>query len=779
MGQHPDSHPKWVRLIIRNPGITLGVILCLTIVLSWGITGINLSASPREYQGMESPRVQELIRIEGDYSTINNVMVMFSVKDGSVFRPQALRAIKDFTKGAWQITHAQRVDSITNFQFSHALGDELVVEDLVPGDPLGLAEDELTRIRSIALNEPRLLGLLVAPDGKSTAVNIKLLVDLKDSGALLEIERQVDALIEQTLALYPAFQIHETGFIEVGLGWLNAMTFDASYMFTSAFILMFATLVLFFRSVMIALATMLLGVMSITASLGLAGYFGASIHPPAMIGTLVILMLALADAVHIVKRARKLLAEGLGRREAIAASLRFNVRPVFITSLTTAIGFLSFLASEFSGIRFMGVYVAFGVMYACLLSLTYLPALLSWVSLQPGSTKKQTRNAEFYEEWIFRLRWVFVGLTVPVIVMSALVIARTPLDDSPIRYISESQEFRKDQQAFESQLTGSVEVVVELDSGQPQGVSNPRFMRDADRFSEWLRGQPNVRSVSVYTDTMKHLNRNMHGDQEASYRLPESQELAAQYLLLYELSLPYGLDLTNQINFDKSATRLSMTINDMMAVEMLAFSKAIEDWLASNAPTIIPSKPGGDTLSFTIASLESHRSMFVGALSALSVIGIVLLIAFRQLMPGIICTIMVVSPISVSFGIWSLAIGYLDAGATLAMSMVIGIVVDSAVHFVSRYQVATRELKLRPRAAVRHVLGTVSGALTTNALVLAASFSILMFSAFTANAEMGILTVMSLLVGLIGTFTLLPSLLIIWGQQQRANAAANAYGSTE
>ena len=715
---------------------------------------------------MDSPRTRELIRLENEYARNNNVMVMFSVAEGRVIEPRALEALRFFTENAWQIPYVQRVDSIINFQYSHAQGDDLIVDDLVPEDPLSLNEQELARIEKIALNEPRLAGFLISADGKSTAVNMTFNVELHDSVALLQIQEKVDDLVERINALHPDFEVHETGFIELCLGWLNAMTFDVKYMFSSAFLLMCGALFLFYRGITITAVTMLLGIMSVVVSLGLVGYFQAKLHPPAVIGSLVILMLALADSVHIVKRTRMLLAKGWSQKEAIAESLKFNVKPVFITSLTTSIGFLSFLASGYAGLRLMGVYVAFGVMYACLLSLTFLPAIMTWLRLKPGSLKERTFNADLFAEWIFRLRWLVVVLTAPVIIISGLVITHTPLDDSPTHYISTTQPFRQDQIAIEEKLTGSIEIVIELDSGQPQGVSNPEFMAEVERFSEWLRALQEVRSVSVYTDTMKHLNQNMHGDQANWYRYPGQQDLAAQYLLLYELSLPYGLDLTNQINFDKSATRLSMTINDMTAVDMLALSKRIENWLSANTSYLEPTEPGGDTLSLGNASLESLEGMFYGALSALVVIGIILLITFRHVMPGILCTIMVISPLSVSFGIWSLQVGYFDAGATLTMSMVIGIVVDNAVHFVSKYQLATTEMGMSPRDAVRYVISNVSSALIANTLVLAAGFSILFYSAFTANAEMGILTVMSLLVGLFGTFTLLPSLLVIWGEWQ-------------
>jgi len=760
---------RWAYRVVDNPKLSIVLSLLLCAIFMVGLQGFTFSASPREYQGLDNPKVIDLIRLEQEYSRANNILVMFTTAEESVFTRETLQTLKQFTDDAWQLPHVQRVNSITNFQYSHAQEDELIVEDLV-AEPEVLTSQALENIRTVAFSEPHLLGYLLSADARSTAININFNIGLEDVEAIQSIEAEVDRLISEALQSSPQLKAYESGYVAVGLGWLHALQFDLKYLFTSALGTIFIGLWIFFRSIRASCAALSIGILSMFAAAGLVGFFGVNLQPPNAIGFLLILILALVDSIHVVKTARLLQGEGKSKSDAIAESLVMNLRPIFITSLTTAIGFLAFIGGAFAGFRVMGMYIGFGVMLACLLSLTLLPALLLYCPIKPDRSRNAALNINGLADRVVRLRWFFVALTIPAILVSGVIIFNTPLNDNVIHYMQKSQQFRKDLVVIENNLTGSIEIQIELDSGEPEGVGNPAFMKEVEAFTVWLRSQPEIRYVSSYTDTMKRLNQNMRGDDPAAYRLPEEKDLAAQYLLLYELSLPYGLDLTNQINLDKSATRVMMTVNDIPAVELVAISGKIQRWLSENAPHISASEPSGEIMTTTAMSLDTVSAMFYATLSALVVIGGILLFTFRSIVPGILCVIMIVAPLAVAFGIWSLAVGFFDAAATIALCMVVGIVVDSAVHFISKFQIATREMGMTARDAVRYVFNTVGSALVTNSLVLSGGFAILFFSAFKINATMGMLTVLSLLIGLVATFTLLPGLLVLCDRGGRRDA---------
>ena len=154
----------------------------------------------------------------------------------------------------------------------------------------------------------------------------------------------------------------------------------------------------------------------------------------------------------------------------------------------------------------------------------------------------------------YRILLIVVGL---LIVGLIAMVPKNELNDEFVKYFDKSLEFRQDTDIISDKLTGMYFVDYSFDSKTDSGINTPEYLQQLESFEYWLQSQPEVVHVNSLSETFRRLNRNMHGDEDTWYKLPENKELAAQYLLMYEFSLPYGLDLNNQINIDKSATRLT------------------------------------------------------------------------------------------------------------------------------------------------------------------------------------------------------------------------------
>jgi predicted RND superfamily exporter protein len=280
-----------------------------------------------------------------------------------------------------------------------------------------------------------------------------------------------------------------------------------------------------------------------------------------------------------------------------------------------------------------------------------------------------------------------------------------------------------------------------------------------DRFADWYRQQPNVLHVNSLTDIMRRLNKNMHGDDPAWYRLPGERDLAAQYLLLYEMSLPYGLDLNNQVDISKSATRMTVSLESISSTEMLGMEKRAQQWLAENAPHM-QSDGASPSVMFAYIGQRNIHSMLTGTSIALVLISLILVFALRSLKLGLVSLIPNLAPAAMGFGIWGLLSGQVGLGLSVVMGMTLGIVVDDTVHFLSKYLRARREQGLDSQAAVRYAFHTVGIALVVTSLVLIAGFMVLAQSAFKLNADMGFLTAMIIGLALLADFIFLPPLLM-------------------
>jgi predicted RND superfamily exporter protein len=521
------------------------------------------------------------------------------------------------------------------------------------------------------------------------------------------------------------------------------------------------TLVLLLRSFTGTVSTFLVITFSILTGMGLAGWLGIPLTPPSASSPTIILTLAVADCVHILVSFLHAMRRGVDKTSAMVESLRINLQPIFLTSLTTVIGFLSMNFSDAPPFRDLGNIVAMGVTAAFIFSVTFLPALVLVlpVRVKPETTSRRAQAMDRFAEFVVaRRNPLFWGMGLIVITLVTFI-PRNELNDEFIKYFDKTVDFRNSTEFTSDNLTGLYTIDYSLGAGESGGISDPEFLRDVENFANWYRTRPNVLHVNTLTDIMKRLNRNMHGDDYAWYRLPEQRDMAAQYLLLYEMSLPYGLDLNNQIDVGKSATRLTVTVNNISSNEMLAMEDTAQDWLRENAPHM-QANGASPSVMFAHIGYRNIRSMLTGTTLALVLISLVLIIALRSLKIGLVSLIPNLAPAAMAFGLWGLFVGEVGLGLSVVTGMTLGIVVDDTVHFLSKYLRARREQHLNPPDAVRYAFSTVGMALTVTTLVLIAGFMVLTESPFKLNADMGLLTAVTIGFALIADFLFLPPLLM-------------------
>lgn len=259
----------------------------------------------------------------------------------------------------------------------------------------------------------------------------------------------------------------------------------------------------------------------------------------------------------------------------------------------------------------------------------------------------------------------------------------------------------------------------------------------------------------------------MHGDSLEHYKVPGARDEAAQYLLLYEMSLPYGLDLNNQINVDKSETRFTVTTQNLSSNEMISLSDRAEQWLRTNAPESMYSYGISTALMFSHITRRNMESMLKGGFGALVLISFILMFALRSTKYGLISLIPNVAPIAVAFGIWAMINGQINMALSVVLGMTLGIVVDDTVHLLSKYMRGRREKGLSPEDSIRYAFTTVGKAVTVTTIVLVAGFSVLMQSSFALNSGMGKLTAITITIALILDLLLLPALLIAFDKDRK------------
>ena len=232
---------------------------------------------------------------------------------------------------------------------------------------------------------------------------------------------------------------------------------------------------------------------------------------------------------------------------------------------------------------------------------------------------------------------------------------------------------------------------------------------------------------------MKRLNKNMNGDNPAFYRLPENSRLAAQYLLLYELSVPFGMDLNNRINVAKSATRMTVTLKRLKSEELRALEARGQKWLSANAPGLAK-EASGYSLIFAHLAIRNTLSMLWGTLIGMILISLILIGIFKSLRLGLISLVPNLIPAAMAFGVWGYLYSEVGPAGSLVTAIAFGIVVDDTIHFMSKYLKGRRE-GLSASDAVRTTFRSVGFALFSTTSILVLGFLVFATSGFAIHLD--------------------------------------------
>lgn len=736
--------------------IIIGTILVCGLA-GYGAQYIKVSSESRDNFGPENPQLKAFEELEATFSRVENVFFAIQPKQGDIFTRETLAAIEELTEETWRTDYVNRVDSITNYQHTQTEEDDLIVSNLVEF-PLDLTDEDLNRIRDIALNEPLVVNRLVSSDGKVAGINIDIHFDGSQDPTLKKAHwawNKKQEMIEK----YPDLNIYVTGSVIIGASFAETALRDLKLQTPIMYLFVILVMAILLRAVSGVAGIVATTFLTILAGMGTVGWWGVSLTAMSSSIPVIILTVVVAHGIHLMVTYYQNLRSGMIKHDAMIDAIEINIQPVFLTSLSTAIGFFSLnLLTDVPPIQQVGNVVGLTVCIALVTSLTFLPALVYVLPNRVQQSESMTSSfMSRFAEFVITYR---TGLLRFSSTVAVILLAMAPLNiisDQFSKYFDESLPIRFDTDFTDQNLGGLYRIEYSLDTKEPQGISNPEYLRTIDAFAEWYRQQDHVTHVSSYTDIVKQLNQRLHGDDENFYSLPDTQELAAQYLLLYELSLPLGLDLNNQLSFDKAASRFVVSLPSMKTFEFVELQDKGKAWLQEHAPTMVQ-EGSSVSLMFTHIGIRSMLGGVKGAFIALILISIALVIAFRSLKMGLISIVPNLLPGAAGFGVWYLLSGEIGMSLAMVLSITMGIVVDDTVHFLSKYLRARRDRSSED--AVRYAFKSVGVALWITTLVLMVGFSILASSDFKLNNDMGIMVSIIIGIALIFDFILLPPLLM-------------------
>jgi predicted RND superfamily exporter protein len=750
---------RYGRFVLRWRWPIIVLTLLVVAVCSLGILRLTFNPDTRSFFGPENPERILLDRMEAKYAKLTNVFYVLAPKNGDVFTEANLRAIDELTEQSWQTPHVIRVESLTNYQELTADGDELRVAPIYD-DKAAPTPGRGADVRQRAMKDRELVDRLVSGKGDVTAVNVLLTRPDNVPKEIGEIMGFVRKTTEEFRARHPDIELRLTGGVLADQAFAEAGQQDMITLMPAMTALIIVILWIGMRSLTVTAVTVTVIGLTVALTMGVFGWSDAVLNSASGASPAVIMTLFFADCVHFVTSVMQQQTRYADRSKAVIVAIRVNVMPTIIKTLTTIAGFLSLNFSDSPPLSELGNMVAVGSMVGCVLTVTFMPALLSLLPLpQRGSDDIELRWMTRMADYILVRQKKFLWGSLLAVPLLCAFIPRIEIDDNFVRYFDRSFPFRVDTEFMEQRLTGLNGLTFAVPAAGADGVTDPQYLRALDEFADWYRKQEHVIHVNTLADVMRRLNRAMNGDDPAFDKLPESKELAAQYLFLYELSLPPGHDLNVMIDVSRSESLVGVRLADVSSNSILALADAGEAWLQQNAPKY---KADATGLSVVYAHITKRNieAMFLGTAISVLVVSLIMIVALRSWQLGLISLLPNLTPAFMAFGIWGIFGGEVNLAISVVTAMTYGIVTDDTVHTVTKYRFARREYGLSPEEAVRETLIYTGSAVILSSVALGMGFALLGISNFNVTALMGALSALIIVIAMVAELFMLPGLLL-------------------
>jgi len=754
------STQAYVEGLICHPWRVISLAVAIIVLVTIGAAKLSVTNDFRAYFGPNNPELADLNHFEETYERQQNVVIVVLAPQTTIFTRDALQLIAELTKMGWQVPYSRRVTSLANYQHTRAQEHELVVTSLVT-EPAGLSGADIAQIKAIALAEPGIVNRLVSAAGQATLVTVALSLPAGNPRANARAVQYVEAAIKPLQERFSDIEMIISGTTATDVALGQAVQRDIETLVGLSYLVIVLGLLVLLRHVGGVVATLVVITSSIAMTMGIFGWLGATLEPTAGFVPSIVMTIAVADSVHLLSTFYYELRSGKTKSDAVRESLRVNANPIALTSITTAIGVLMLNFSDSPPYNELGNMIAVGVCAAWLLSMSLLPALIVVLPV------KHVTRGKALELWMSALAEWLIGQRLRVLVtMTAVVLIIASF--IPDNRIGEQwHEYFDDtfsvQRAIDktAQYMGGLHLIhYDLRSGKEDGLHAPEYLRDVEAFALWLEQQPEVANVDRLTQLLARLHMNMHADDVNARVLPDNRELAAQLLLLYELSLPLGMGLENTVDMRRSASRMTVSLKRTDSEQLIAFDQRAAAWLSTNAQHITPTHGTGIDLIFAHINHRNIVSLLGGMVLALVLISIVLVIALRSFKLGMLSLVTNLAPAGLAYGTWAMISGRIDLSASVVICMSIGIVVDDTVHFLSKYRRARYEAGKNSADALRYTFHTVGVALTITTCILVAGFAVLTASHFQPTVTTGALMAITLAFALVVDFLFLPPLLL-------------------
>lgn len=758
-----------INLLLEKRNVLALVTLAFSLFVAVGIGDTRMEATSKSLLSDSDPFKLEVEMAQKDFPPTTGVLFAFEADD--IFALESLQAMEALTQRYSEVKSAIAVNSLLNQRFNDS-DQKIYGRDYLIPELDGLTASDTAKVREIALNDEDIVKNSLSKTGDMALAQIRYKNAEDDQATRLEIARSVIALRDSLRSEFPSVDIFVLGGLMFELDGINARTKDNQVLIP--LVLAIGILLLWFclRSLPFSISLMAMAALSFTATMGTYGWLNIAFNQISTLGPLVVIVIAIADGIHVLSIYAQGLHKDMNKIDAMRESLRVNIQPITLATVTTAMGFLSLNYSSSPGIYGFGNIIAIGVVWAYIVTLAILPALV--LLLPTNKVPKPLGIAGFIRAVIKLVTTrgnVLFWASAVIIVVTLGLLPLNKLDFDRFTFVDEDSDAHHVLTALSEKIGNDQALAYSIDSGEYYGITQPEFLQQVETLSIWLEAQPESSFVTSYTDYLRSRNKSDNDDDEAYDILPEDQLQIIDYLVGYQLVQEIEPSLQPIFNADYSAVRLVIATSNLSNKELLDFNDRIDDWIAENVQKKYKVLHGDNSILYVRLDRLITMELMYGFMLSFFFITITMIIGLRSWRYGLLSIMPNLFPATIVFGVWAVFVGELSPYILMLFSISIGLVVDDSVHILSKY-ISGKKDGMSPESASVYSLDRAGSAITITTLSLALGTFILVFSSTPYFQSVASLLTPIIIVAWALDLFFLPPLLIKFDNWMDRNKAA-------
>lgn len=697
------------------------------------------------------PALAAYHRFQKTFGNDEAVYVALRFKEGGVWTPAALEVLRQTTARLEAVAGIRRVLGVPSARVVSLRGAGLDVSPLLP-EAIETAE-QVTAIRQRFEQDP-LLGELLMADGDRTTVLVAQLESMDDIDARRD---EIITGVEQALLPTRAragVSVHMAG-IGVMYNALNRISqTDGAVFVALSNVLIFVLLLVLFRRVGPVLLTMVAVGFASTWLFGVFIGLGHSINMVTMILPTLVLILGVADSVHILEHRAQ------HPEQSAAQVLTFMFWPCLFTSLTTMAGFASLGTSRMAVVRDLGLFGALGVGLALVATLMLSAVALRWSAVTPRAPREPgrgwiARGLRASAELAIRSPQGVLGATVLVVLLGAYGVSQLDVDTLSVAFLPSDHVVRQDSDAMETLLGPFTPLELTVDSGRTDGLKDPALLAALATWQEAMETDSRVRSSVSLADIVPRLHQVWS---EGPYELPRTAEQVWQLLELYEAD-PDN-ERSHLVDAEYRVGRVTVAVPVLSARGYRELTRHLLELGQQRLPRGVTLSAAGYLPLYVKMMDYIVESQLVSFGLAFVVVFLLIGLLFRSLRMAALSVLPNLLPLFVTLGVMGLAEIRLDVATVTITAIVIGIAVDDTIHYLYRFRRELAECSGDHVEAVRRTSATAGRSIWATTLILCVGFSVLAGASVKSVSYFGLLTALALAVAVVGDLLVLPALLV-------------------